>query len=338
MTLDTTRILDWGQMPDGAVVKRVRLEGGGLTAHVMTYGAVLQDLRLAGHVAPLVLGFPEFTPYLTKSPYFGATAGRFANRVRDGHLELNGETFQLDQNFIGQHTLHGGSYSMGKRLWEIDAVSLDRVTLKITLEDGHMGFPGTMTARVTFALLGDGVLDIQMQAETDKTTICSLAHHSYFKLDDAATISDHTLQIDAQTYLPVDAGLIPTGEQRDLAGTGFDFREATPVAQAHEIDHNFCVSGTREALRQVAELRSPTSGVRMTCHTTEPGLQVYDGANIDIDVDGLDGKPMGRFAGLAMEPQIWPDAHHHSDFPQAVLQPGETYNQHTQFVFSRGET
>ncbi|MGR3714341.1 MAG: aldose epimerase family protein [Shimia sp.] len=336
MTTNTAQIEDWGQMPDGANVERVRLEGGGLTAHVMTYGAVLQDLRLAGHEAPLVLGFPEFAPYLTKSPFFGATAGRFANRVRDGHLELNGETYQLNQNFIGQHTLHGGADSMGKRLWEIDAVAQNSVTLKITLTDGHMGFPGTLTARVTFALLEGGVLDIQMQAETDKTTICSLAHHSYFTLDDAATISEHLLQIEAQTYLPVDEGLIPTGVQRDVAGTGFDFRVAAPVAQAHEVDHNFCVSSAREALRQVAELYSPKSGLRMMCHTTEPGLQVYDGANIDIDVGGLDGKLMGRFAGLAMEPQIWPDAHHHSHFPQAVLQPGETYNQHTQFVFSKG--
>lgn len=331
-------IEDWGQMPDGTAVQRVRLEGGGLTAHVLTFGAVLQDLRLAGHDAPLVLGFCEFAPYLTHSPYFGATAGRFANRIRDGHLELDGETFQLDTNFIGKHTLHGGADSTGKRLWEIEDHSANSVTLKIVLPDGHMGFPGALTARVVFSLLEGGVFDIRMSAETDKTTLCSLAHHSYFTLDDAATISEHLLEIDAARYTPVDEELIPTGETPEVAGTPFDFRAAAPVRQAHNVDHNFCLSDAREAIRSVATLRSAASGVTMQCRTTEPGLQVYDGANISIDLPGLDGRPMGAYAGLAMEPQVWPDAHHHEGFPQAVLRPGETYRQHTQFVFSKGET
>ncbi|WP_422048682.1 aldose epimerase family protein [Shimia sp.] len=328
----------WGHMPDGSAVHRIILKGGGLTAHLLTYGAVLQDLRLAGHDAPLVLGFAEFAPYLTHSPYFGATAGRFANRIRDGHLELDGQSYQLDRNFIGKHTLHGGADSMGKRLWEIAAEAEDSATLQITLPDGHMGFPGSLTARVSFALLEGGVLDIRMRAETDRTTLCSLAHHSYFKLDSADTISEHSLQIAAQTYLPVDAELIPTGAQAPVAGTGFDFRQSAPVRQAHPVDHNFCLSAAREALRPVATLKSAASGVTMRCLTTEPGLQVYDGENINIALPGLDGQPMGAYAGIAMEPQVWPDAHHHDDFPQAVLRPGETYQQHTQFVFSKGQT
>ncbi|MDA5558008.1 aldose epimerase family protein [Shimia sp. MMG029] len=328
----------WGQMPDGSAVHRITLTGGGLTAHLLTYGAVLQNLRLVGHDAPLVLGFAEFAPYLTHSPYFGATAGRFANRIRDGHLALDGQSYQLDRNFIGKHTLHGGADSMGKRLWEIAAEAEDSATLQITLPDGHMGFPGTLTARVTFALLPGGVLDIRMSAETDQTTLCSLAHHSYFKLDDAETISDHSLQIAAETYLPVDAELIPTGEQTPVAGTGFDFRQGAPVKQAHPVDHNFCLSDKREALRPVAVLKSAASGVTMRCLTTEPGLQVYDGTHIDIALPGLDGRAMGGFSGLAMEPQVWPDAPHHATFPQAVLRPGETYQQHTQFVFSKGQT
>ncbi len=325
-------------MPDGTDVHRIKLVGGGLTAHVLTYGAVLQDLRLEAHEAPLVLGFSEFAPYLTDSPYFGATAGRFANRIRDGHLELDGETYQLDTNFIGKHTLHGGADSMGKRVWEIEHVSVDSATLKITLPDGHMGFPGNLTARVTFSLLADGVLDIRMMGETDKTTLCSLAHHSYFKLDGGATISDHSLQMDALSYLPVDDELIPTGQVAPVEGSGFDFRAPAPVRQAHLVDHNFCLSQGRGELRLVAMLKSAASGVAMGIRTTEPGLQVYDGSNINIALPGLDGQPMGAFAGIAMEPQIWPDAHHHEHFPQATLRPGETYHQHTQFVFSKGQT
>ncbi|GAA6179843.1 galactose mutarotase [Shimia sp. NS0008-38b] len=328
----------WGQIPDGTDVHRIKLVGGGLTAHVLTYGAVLQDLRLEGHPAPLVLGFSEFAPYLTDSPYFGATAGRFANRIRDGHLELDGETYQIDTNFIGKHTLHGGADSMGKRVWDVEDVSGDSVTLKIVLADGHMGFPGELTARVTFAVLESGVLDIRMTAETDKTTICSLAHHSYFKLDAGDTVSDHTLQVEAQAYLPVDSELIPTGEQAAVAGTRFDLREASAVSQTHPVDHNFCLSADRLDLRRVATLKSAASGVRMDCLTTEAGLQVYDGENINVALPGLDGRTMGPYAGIAMEPQVWPDAHHHEDFPQAVLRPGETYQQHTQFVFSKGQT
>ena len=251
----------WGQMPDGTEVHRIKLVGGGLIAHVLTYGAVLQDLRLDGHEAPLVLGFPEFAPYLTHSPYFGATAGRFANRIRDGHLELDGETYQLDTNFIGKHTLHGGADSMGKRVWEIEHVSMDSATLRITLPDGHMGFPGNLTARVTFSLLADGVLDIRMMGETDKTTLCSLAHHSYFKLDGGETISDHGLQIDARAFVPVNEELIPTGDVAPVEGTGFDFRTLAPVSRAHPVDHNFCLSQDRVALRQVATHQVPLAEV-----------------------------------------------------------------------------
>ncbi len=325
-------------MPDGRAVHRVTLTGGGLTAHVLTYGAVLQDLRLEGHDAPLVLGFPDFAPYLTDSPYFGATVGRFANRIRGGHLELDGQAYQLDTNDGGRHMLHGGADGLSGGLWEIDEIAGDHATFTAELPDGHMGFPGTLKCSVTFALTEGGTLDIQMRADTDKTTLCSLAHHSYFTLDDAETVSQHQLQIAAESYTPVDDTLIPTGEIAPVSGTQFDFRAAAPLSQAYPVDHNFCLSNARQPLRQVARLQSLASGVRMDCLTTEPGLQVYDGSGIATEAPGLRGQKMGACAGVAMEPQVWPDAHHHKDFPQAVLRPGEMYHQHTQFVFSKGQT
>ncbi len=328
----------FGEMPDGAVVERVTLRGGGLTMNVLTYGAVVQDLRMDGHDAPLVLGFDSFAPYLTHSPYFGATAGRCANRIRDGHLELDGRTFQLDRNFLGKHSLHGGAVSMGKRLWQIETRADDRVTLSITLEDGEMGFPGRLRALVHFTLLPGGVFDVVMEAETEAPTLCNLAHHSYFNLNGAGAVSDHLLQVTAESFLPVDDELIPTGEVRAVAGTGFDFRAPRPVSQARPVDHNFCLSRTRTALRPVARLESPLSGVSMLLKSTEPGLQVYDGAKIDIDVPGLAGQPMRAHEGIALEPQIWPDANHHSGFPQAVLRPGIPYRQHTQYIFSKDTT
>lgn len=324
----------FGEMPDGTPVERLTIRGGGLTANVLTYGAVIQDLRLDGHDAPLVLGFPSFAPYLTHSPYFGATAGRCANRVRDGHLDLDGETHALDRNFLGKHLLHGGARGMGKRVWRCESHSRSAVTLAITQDDGDMGFPGRLDTRVTFSLLDGGVFDLRIEAETDAPTLCNIAHHSYFNLG-ADTISDHLLQIDAESYLPVDDELIPTGAIRSVAGTAFDFRLPAPVSGAHPVDHNFCLSPERTPLRRVAGLSNPAAGLAMALKTTEPGLQVYDGSKINIDLPGLAGRPMRAFCGIALEPQVWPDAHHHAGFPQAVLRPGERYEQHTQYIFSK---
>lgn len=325
----------FGTLPDGSGVERLHLRGGGLTAKCLTYGALLQDLRLDGHDAPLVLGFSEFPPYPTHSPYFGAIAGRCANRIRGGHLELDGREYRIDRNFLGEHALHGGADGMGKRLWRVADNGADHATFEIALDDGHMGFPGNLTASVTYRLRAGGVLDIVMTAETDAPTLCNLAHHSYFNLDGGAAISNHVLRVDAGRYLPVDDELIPTGEILPVAGTRFDFRAPSPIGNAHPMDHNFCLSTERVPLRPVARLHSPASGVAMECHTTEPGLQIYDGSNIAIDLPGLHGNPMGAFAGLAMEPQVWPDAEHHEGFASAVLRPGETYGQHTRFVFTK---
>lgn len=326
----------FGTMPDGTEVGRVSLNGGGLSASFLTYGTVLQDLRLEGHQEALVLGFESFDPYLTKSPYFGATAGRCANRIRDGHLEIDGISHQLDLNFLGKHSLHGGAVSMGKKCWTVRDISDNTVVFEIVLGDGEMGYPGALRALARFSLLSDGVLDIEYTATSDAPTVCNLAHHSYFNLDGSATILDHELQVSADHYLPVDDELIPTGELRAVAGTAFDFRTPAPIAQASRVglvDHNFCLSSERQSLREVALLRSSASGVTMRCATTEAGLQVYDGAKINIDHPGLSGTDMKANAGVALEPQVWPDALHHAGFPSPLLRPGETYRQKTQFTF-----
>lgn len=328
----------FGEMPDGTAVDRISLSADSLKANVLTYGSVLQDLRLSGHEPSLVLGFDEFDPYLTHSPYFGATAGRCANRISNGLFELDGQVFQLDQNFIGKHHLHGGAAGIGKRVWNIDQAGGDHVRLSIDLADGEMGYPGNMQITVTYQLLPTGVLDISFSATTDRTTLCNLAHHSYFNLDGAPTILDHLLSVSADTFTPVDDELIPTGKIKSVEKTAFDFRKPKPIGSANmqeKIDHNFCLSDTRRALRPVACLKSPQSGVAMEIRTTEAGLQVYDAAKVSIPVAGLDGKLMGPHAGMALEPQTWPDAINHRHFPQAVLRPGETYRQQTQYAFSK---
>ena len=332
----TDSIKPFGTMRDGSVVEQISLVGGGLSANILTYGAVLQDLRLAGFPHPLVLGFEKFEYYLDYSPYFGATAGRCANRIRHGHLPLGDDVFQLDQNSNGHH-LHGGTDGTGKRLWSIDQVAADRVSLSLRLGDGHMGYPGNIDILANFQLLEDGVLDIRYEATCDKTTLCNLAHHSYFNLDRGDTILDHLLRVDSDAYTAVDSELIPTGEVTPVEGTLMDFRKPKPVATIspnHLFDHNFCLSEQRQKLHPIGMLESRKSGLAMELRSSEPGLQVYDGAKIDIRVAGLDGRMMGAHAGMALEPQTWPDAVHNSHFPQALLHPGETYRQHTQYAFS----
>lgn len=326
----------FGTMPDGQAVERVTLSGGGLTASILGYGAVLQDLRLDGHAPPLVLGFDRFDHYLAHSRYFGATAGRCANRIAGAAFRLGVVTYRLDANYLGKHHLHGGSAGIGTRLWTFEDVRPDSATLRIELSDGEMGYPGAMVVRVTFALLRGGALDIRMAAWTDTPTLCNLAHHSYWNLSGEPDILNHSLQVSADHYLPVDDELIPTGELAAVAGTPFDFRHGTRLAQAcasARIDHNFCTGDARCAIRDVARLSG--GGIQMAIRTTEAGLQVFDGAPLAVPVPGLGGRRMGAHAGIALEPQVWPDAIHHPDWAQPVLRPGETYDQHTQFVFTK---
>jgi aldose 1-epimerase len=326
----------FGTLPDGREVHRIRIAGGGLTASVLTYGAVLQDLRLAGHGPALVLGFENVASYLAHSPYFGATAGRCANRIKGAAFELDGQAFRTDPNALRRHTLHGGSQGMGKRLWTLGQVTDHSVELTMEDPDGHMGFPGTLSVRAVFSLLPSGVLDIRYTATTDAPTLCNLAHHSYFVLDDTGSVEDHRMGIEADHYLPTDADFVPTGVVQSLDGHPYDFRQGRTIREANAggpIDANFCLSRDRRTIRPVGWVSSAVSGVEMVIRTTEPGLQVYDAARIDVPVPGLDGQKMGPFCGLALEPQVWPDAIHHADWPQAVLRPGETYDQHTQFIF-----
>ena len=330
----------FGQLEDGQQVQRINLKGGGLSAKILTYGGVLQDLRLEGHGPALVLGLETLEHYVKYSPYFGANAGRCANRIRDGHLELSGKTFQLDQNFLDQHHLHGGRAGIGKSLWLLESFDANMATLSIDLPNGHMGYPGNMTIKLTYTLLDQGILDIRFWAKSDRETLCNLAHHSYFNLEGNSDINRHLLQIDAAHYTPVDAELIPTGELCKVENTAFDFsapRAIRPAPQDHILDHNFCVAAARGELCKIAQLKSPKSGVTMEIKSTEPGLQVYDGAKINIPVPGLDGCSMGQNAGIALEPQLWPDANHNTHFPQTVLAAGAIYQQHTQYIFSKDQ-
>ena len=331
----------FGRLPSGEAVERITIAGGGLTARVLTWGTVIQDLRLEGHDAPLVLGFEDLAAYLAHSPYFGATPGRCANRIAGGRFSIDGTAYQLECNERGVTHLHGGSDGIGQQNWRIAVRGDDFVTLALTDPAGRAGYPGNCAITCTYRLSGEGTLSVLYEAETDAPTPVNLCQHSYFNLDGGPDALDHDIRLAADHYLPVDADLIPTGEIRPVAGTPFDLtgwrplrRQVAPGGVA--FDHNFCLASARREKQAVATVRSAASGVSLDVLTTEPGVQLYTGAHVNVPVAGLGGRRYGPFAGFCLETQVWPDAVNHEGFPSAILRPGETLRQETDYVFRKG--
>ena len=321
----------FGTLPDGRPVQALRLTGGGLTARVLTLGAIVQDLRLEGVDQPLVLGFDSLAPYLDQGRYFGALVGRFANRIGGARFSLEGRDYRTDPNFLNRHTLHGGTDGTHAQLWQIKARRADAALLVLDLASGHMGFPGNLRIEAQISL-AHRALRLSLRAETDAPTPCSLAHHGFFDLDGRGDIRGHRLKIAADHYLPVDAQLIPTGQIAPVSGTPFDFRRTRPVAPGG-YDHNFCLSDGPRPLRDIAWLTGAT-GIAMTVATTACGLQFYDGARMSV-LHGPDGRRYGPFAGLALETQGWPDAPNRPGFPDAILRPDRVWTTQTHYRFER---
>ena len=330
----------FGQTQSGETVFRVEIKGGGLTAKIITWGAVIQDLRLDGHDAPLLLGFDDFDSYPAHSSYFGATPGRCANRIGGGKFTLDGKNYQLDLNEKGVTHLHGGKDNIAKRNWTIVEHDVDRVVLKIVDPDGRGGYPGNCTIQATYWVHGNGEFSVTYESTSDQPTIANVCQHAYFNLDGRDDALGHDIMIAADGYLVTNELQIPTGEVRPVAGTVFDFREMSPMkrfdgSEQALYDHNFCLSTERTAKRSVALARSLNSGVSLEVRTTEPGVQFYAGFKLDVPVPGLDGRKYGPFAGFCLETQIWPDAINHEGFPDAVLRPGEVLRQETDYIFSK---
>jgi aldose 1-epimerase len=330
----------FGTTAKGETVYRVTISGGGLTAQVMTWGAVIQDLRLDGHQPPLVLGFEAFDDYPKYSSYFGATPGRYANRITDGRFELDDKAYQLELNEKGVTHLHGGSDGMAKRNWEIVDLADDRVVLQIVDPDGRAGYPGNCTVTATYHLHGEGVLTVLYESSADKPTPCNICQHTYFNLDGRDTALGHDIMIAADEITAVDDRQCPTGVLLPVASTAFDLRDMGPMDREENgervlYDHNFCLSNERVKKRSVALARSTYSGVSLEVRTTEPGVQFYSGYKLDVKVPGHDGRHYGAFAGFCLETQVWPDAINHSNFPEAVLRPGDVLRQETDYCFSK---
>ena len=336
----------FGALDDGTVIESVTLTNGhGISARIITLGAALQALIVPdreGHADDIVLGYDTPAEYLAKPQYFGATVGRYANRISHGRFTLDGRQYTLETNNGANH-LHGGTRGFDKRVWTIQSVSggpEGSVTLAYRSPDGEGGYPGTLTVTATYSLSETNELSITYRATTDRPTIVNVTNHSFFNLAGEHAATDALgalLTLHATAYTPVDEGLIPTGEMRPVAGTPFDFRTATTIGArvrdgrdaqmriGRGYDHNFVVDGAPGTLRPVLRLEDPRSGRVMEMSATAPSVQFYSGNFLDGTVTGKQGRIYRQGDGLAFEPQVYPDSPNHPDFPSARLDPGQNY-------------
>jgi len=327
----------FGTLANGDDVKRIMLKKDGLRAWIITHGASLHNLKLDHHPHSLVLGFKKLDHYIKQPGYFGPIVGRVANRIAGAKVAIGNKTQWLDANENGIQVLHGGSDGTSARNWKIRDHGSDYVVLEDHLPHLHMGFQGALDVTVTYEIVSCQGLKIEITASSDQDTLCNFAHHSYFNLDGSENILDHLLQIDAENYLPVNENLIPVGICEPVEDTPFDFRKLRPVAwlnEPYDYDHNYCLSKSKSEPRPVARLQGPLTGLEMTILTTEPGLQVYDGRSAASVYPGHNSKPYKNYAGIALEPQFWPDAPNHTSFPDIMLRAGEQYQQTTVFKFA----
>jgi aldose 1-epimerase len=336
--------ISFGTMPEGDEVSEISIAAGQLSARILTYGAVIRDLRLAGVDHPLVLGFDQLDHYVKYSPHFGVIAGRSANRIGGGKFAIDGVAYQVSRNENGRNHLHGGFIGFGKRVWRLVDHDATSVTLALESPDGEEGYPGKVEARVRYIIEPPSTLRLEAEATTDAPTLVNLAQHTYFNLDGSADILDHQVRIFAESYTPTDADDIPTGEIVAVAGSVFDFRAPRSIRQLRRgerviFDKNFVIDRKKAAQpRPHAQLHSLKNGLTLDIASTEPGLQFYDGSHLldPVPAPGLGGLRYGRNAGCCFEAQFFPDAPNHTSFPSSVLRPGETYRQSTRFAFSGG--
>lgn len=314
----------------------IELDNGQLRVVILSLGATIQSIHLAGYQHSLVLGSSHIDTYLDQTQYFGAVVGRVANRTAHGQAFIGEQDYKLPLSLPEKHHLHGGPFGVNTKNWIVIEQDNQQVHLQTLLVNGEMGYPGNMVVDV-FYRLHKATLEMEIHANTDQLTLCNFAGHSYFNMDGKGSILDHKLAIQAEHYLPVTEDLIPTGEIRTVENTPFDFRTLRRIGRDDypSLDTNFCLSQEKCSPRTVATLVGPLTGIKMTLETNETGLQIYDGRHIQLDSQyNINQGSLSAYSGLAMEAQAWPDAVHHPKFPSILLSPNESYQQITRYCFS----
>ncbi|MEX5746179.1 aldose epimerase family protein [Massilia sp. X63] len=341
----------FGQLANGDAITQFTLaNANGLVAKIIDFGGIVTELHAPdrdGRFADVVLGFDTLAPYQGDSPYFGALIGRYGNRIAKGRFTLDGREYVLATN-DGEHHLHGGAGGFHKRKWQA-GVEGDSLRLAYRSPDGEEGYPGNLDVLATYLLNDDNELVVRLRAVSDRPTPVNLTQHSYFNLAGEGDVLDHLLSIDADSFLPIDAGAIPLGMLSPVTGTPFDFRTPRPIGErvgqpdkqlrhGSGYDHNFVLNkpdgtGQGRAMRRAAHVLDPGSGRVLELFTEEPGLQFYSGNFLDGSLTGK-GRSYGLRSGFCLEPQHFPDAPNRPRFPNVILRPGQVYETESRFRFS----
>ena len=344
----------FGTLPDGAQVSEFTLANSrGMVVKILDFGGIIREIQAPdrdGCFADVVLGFDTIAPYLKDSPYFGALIGRYGNRIGKGRYTLDGKVFQLTVN-DGENHLHGGVRGFDKALWTA-AIEGDALVLRYRSPDGEQGYPGNLDATVTYSLSEDNEILVRFHAVTDKPTPVNLTQHSYFNLRGAGPeqgdILQHEIRIDADRFVPIDAGSIPLGPLVPVTGTPFDFRQPRPIGERigqpdkqlrHGSGYDHCWVLNAGAVeegeqRRAVRVRDPESGRVLELITDEPGVQFYSGNFLDGSLMGKGGRPYACRSGFCIEPQHLPDSPNQPAYPETVLRPGEIYATESRFKFS----
>ncbi len=344
---------DFNAVVDGKPVALYTLKNAaGMEVCITNFGGRIVSLMVPdrnGELRDVVLGFDNIADYQNVPSDFGASIGRYANRIAHGRLVIDGDTVQLPQNNFG-HCLHGGPAGWQYKVYE--ARQLDGKTLELYMDspDGDENFPGHVKAKVTYNLTDDNAIVIAYEATTDAPTVVNMTNHSYFNLsgDPTHTILDHLLTVDADSYTPIDSTYMTTGEIAPVEGTPMDFRTETAVgARLHEnneqlknangYDHNWVLATAGDAERTAARLVSPETGICLTVRTTEPGLQIYTGNFLDGTIKGKKGIVYNPRTAICLETQHYPDSPNKPQWPSTLLRPGETYESLCIYGFSIAE-
>jgi aldose 1-epimerase len=334
----------WGQSPSSFTQHFTLTNASGNTVSLTDYGATITSIIVDGK--EMVLGFDELDGYLAEQPYYGATIGRYGNRIASGKFSLDGKTYRIPVN-NGPNSLHGGTIGFDKRTWRSSESTTDSeavITFSLESEDGDQGFPGNLSVTVTFTWTNDDELKIEYRATTDKTTVVNLTNHAYFNIGDADTVESQVLELKADSYLPVDETSIPLGRLAPVAGTPFDFTTAKTVGQdlranhpqikiANGYDHTWVINGQAGELREFALLSDPRSGRKLRAFTTEPGVQVFTANFAEGQFWGRDGAPVPTFGAICLETQHFPDSPNQPAFPSTELRPGQVYKSTTVYRF-----
>lgn len=334
------------ETPKGEDVLKVTLKSGPYTVQILNLGATIESLLVPdreGNERDIVLGFENPFEYIGNSTYFGQVVGRFANRIKDATFTLDGTSYTLEAN-NGKNSLHSGSSNWGWQIWAIEPFELEGnpgVVLSITSKDGEGGFPGCVTATVSYLLDGGrNQLRLEYEATANQVTPINLTNHSYFNLAGAGsgTVLNHEVQLDCNRYVEVDAQAIPTGRVLDVEQTPFDFRRSKRVGleveEAGGYDHCFVFTDESENLKKVAMVYEPNSGRVMEIHTTLPSLQFYSGNFLDGSAVGKGDVAYQKHAGMCFETQYYPDSPNQAAFPNALFGPDRPYRHTTVFSFS----